>query len=116
MRKGGGIAKRGEETGGVKVELGDYIIKLWGEIGYVPGKDAELAAALEEHGDEGDTVSQKLGGTFTPAKQNPLISSFGGVSIKHFPKDTDPGSIMEFLIISGLPESKRRMWILSKME
>ena len=107
MCKGGGIAKRCEEAGGVKVELGDYIIKLWGEIGYVPGKDAELADALEEHGDEGDTVSQKLGGTFTPAKQNPLISSFGGVSIKHFPKDTDPGTIMEFLIISGLPESKK---------
>ena len=102
--KGGGMARRCEAAGGDKVELCDYIINLWKEIGYVPG-DVELAAVYDDHGDQEPPVTEKLGGNFTPVKQVSLSDSFGGVSIRQFPKDTDPGDIMDFLVTSGLPET-----------
>ena len=49
----------------------------------------------------------KLEEFFTPSKSfdiNP--ERFTGVSIKHFPRDTDEGLIVEFLVKSGLPENK----------
>jgi hypothetical protein len=52
-------------------------------------------------------VSQE-GGQFTPVK-GPVHDSaeFAGVSVRTFPKDTDHGELVEFLICSGLPESHK---------
>ena len=36
-----------------------------------------------------------------------MTDFFKGVSIKNFPRGTDQGEIIEFLINSGLPEHKR---------
>ena len=101
--KGGGMARRCEAAGGVKVELSDYIIQLWNKIGYVPG-DVGLAAVYDDHGEEEQAVTEQEGWKFTPVKQAPLPGSFGGVSIRQFPRETDSGEIMEFLVRSGLPE------------
>ena len=103
--KGGGIARMCDAAGGQKVEFSDYIVKLWNTIGYIPGTDLEVAAVYDDHGDEDDSVTEKVGGTFTPDKKVSLPGSFGGVSIRQFPKKTDSGEIMEFLILAGLPES-----------
>ena len=105
--RGGGIARKCEAAGGPKVELSDYILGLWQRIGYVPGA-VELAAVYDDHGDHDDnsgTVNQQVGGRFTPEKQLSDPEKFGGVTIKQFPKETDTGDIMEFLVKSGLPES-----------
>ena len=105
--KGGGIAKKCEAAEGAKVEFSDYILDLWQKIGYVPG-EVEMAAVYDEHGDYGDhpdRVDQQTGGLFTPTKQTSEPEKFKGVSIKQFPKDTDHGDIVEFLVTSGLPES-----------
>ena len=105
--KGGAMAKRCEAAGGVKVELSDYITKLWKEIGYEP-EVVELAAVYDDHGDHEDAqVTEQAGGEFTPVKAAALSCNFGGVSIRQFPKETDSGEIMEFLVSSGLPESLR---------
>ena len=103
--KGGAMARRCETAGGVKVDLSDYIINLWNKIGYVPG-DVELAAVYDDH-DDHDPVKEQAGGNFTPEKKVPLPDSFAGVSIRQIPKDTDAGQIMEFLVMSGLPETKK---------
>ena len=87
------MVKRCEEAGGMKIELSDYILKLWKDIGYVPA-DVELAAVFDE----------QTGGYFTPTKLVTEPGSYGGVSIGRFPKDTDPGDIVELLVTSGLPE------------
>ena len=101
------MAKRCEAAGGVKVELSDYITKLWKEIGYEP-EVVELAAVYDDHGDHEDAqVTEQAGGEFTPVKAAALSCNFGGVSIRQFPKETDSGEIMEFLVSSGLPESLR---------
>lgn len=94
-----------DAAGGQKVEFSDYIVKLWNTIGYIPGTDLEVAAVYDDHGDEDDSVTEKVGGTFTPDKKVSLPGSFGGVSIRQFTKETDSGKIMEFLILAGLPES-----------
>ena len=105
--KGGAMAKRCEAAGGVKVELSDYITKLWKEIGYEP-EVVELAAVYDDHGDHEDAqVTEQAGGEFTPVKAAALSCNFGGVSIRQFPKETDSGEIMEFLVSNGLPESLR---------
>ena len=102
--KGGAMAKKCELAGGLKVELSDYIIGLWNKIGYIPG-EVEMAAVYDDHGEDVDTGNLQVGGQFTPTKTFSDPETFGGVSIRQFPKETDPGDIMEFLVESGLPES-----------
>ena len=94
------MARRCEAAGGPKVEFCDYILGLWREIGYVPG-DVEMAAVYDDH----EEYTEQDSGAFTPVKQNSNPDSFGGVSIRQIPKETDSGEIMEFLITSGLPET-----------
>ena len=105
--RGGAIARRCEAAQGEKVEFSDYILKLWQKIGYVPG-EIEMAAVYDEHSEypvETDGAVQQVGGIFTPPKQTSEPEKFSGVSIKQFPKDTDDGDIIEFLVNAGLPET-----------
>ena len=60
-----------------------------------------MAAVYDDH----EEYTEQDGGAFTPVKQNSNPDSFGGVSIRQIPKETDSGEIMEFLITSGLPET-----------
>ena len=46
--RGGGMARRCEAAGGVKVELSEYILGLWEKIGYSPG-ELEVAAVYDDH-------------------------------------------------------------------
>ena len=97
---GKGMARKCEEAGGPKVELTDYILKLWHKIGYSPD-DAKLSDDINEDLD-GLPVIQQEGGNFTPAKVPSDPNLFSGVNIKTFPKETDHGVITEFLFKSGL--------------
>ena len=95
---GKGMAKRCEQEGGLKVEFNDYIHQLWAKIGYNPS-DVELDTGTNiEHSQESDS--------FTPFKTTQVLdpSSFTGVRVSNFPRDTDHGMIVEFLINSGLSE------------
>lgn len=107
---GGGMARRCEAAGGVKVELCDYIMGLWERIGYSPGV-LEVAAVYDDHGEVGGEVegqaNPQTGGKFTPTKIVSEPERFTGVSVKQFPRDTDAGDIMEFLAKSGLPETHK---------
>ena len=96
---GKGMARKCDAAGGPKVELTSYIFDLWQKIGYSPG-DVEL----DEDINQVDTDST----AFTPYKANHEDSDkYEGVSIKTFPKDTDHGDIVGFLIYSGLAESQK---------
>ena len=102
--RGKGIARKCEAEGGSKVEFSTYILDLWKKIGYSP-ENLELG----EDGlqlDEDQRVHEQHGGTFTPVKVSPNTEKFTGVSIRQFPKESDNGEIIEFLIKCGLPESK----------
>ena len=99
--RGGAIAKRCEAAGGPRIEFSDYVWKLWEDIGYVPGDDVEMAAIYDDFGDDSDPQPTE----FTPAKSLTNPERYSGVSIRQFPKDTDPGEIIELLVQSGLPET-----------
>ena len=102
--KGGGIAKKCEAQGGVRIEFTDYILEVWRKIGYSPS-EADLDPALniiEE------PVGIQEGGIFTPVKYpEENVEKYAGVRIKQFPKDMDDGEIIEFLCRLGLPEAKK---------
>ena len=97
---GKGLARRCEQEGGVKIEFNDYISQLWARIGYVPSQVELSSETNDEH------TSQESNG-FTPIKTAPMQdpASYTGVRVSTFPKDTDEGKIVEFLINSGLSES-----------
>ena len=106
--RGGAIARRCEAAQGTKVEFSDFVMKLWDQIGYVPG-EVEMAAVYDEHNkyDEvADTVTEEPV-VFTPAKQVSDPDKFSGVSIRQFPRETDHGDIMEFLVKAGMPDSMK---------
>ena len=103
---GGAIARRCEANGGVKVDISDHILELWRKIGYSPGA-VEMAAIYDDHGediDDEDKERHAIGNEFTPVKVISEPEKFTGVSVRQFPKETDPGDIVEFLVMSGLPE------------
>ena len=105
--KGGAIARKCEAAQGPKVEFSGYIIKLWEQIGYVPG-EVEMAAVYDKHGDhdvETGAVPKQTGGLFTPTKQVSEPEKYSGVSVKQFPKEVDHGDIIDFLVNAGLPEA-----------
>ena len=101
--RGKGIAKRCEAEGGLRADFNDYILELWKKVGYTP--DNKDTMQLTEDGD-GELVTQE-GGDFTPIKATSSTEKFTGVSLKNIPRDTDHGLIVELLIQSGLPESKK---------
>ena len=97
--KGKGLARKCELEGGLKADFTDYILDLWGKIGYSPS--AQLVSDVnDEH--EFDAVNQQDGGVFTPPKISSDSESFKGVSIKGIPKDTDQAQVIELLVESGL--------------
>ena len=106
--KGGGIARRCEAAGGIKVDFSQYIQRLWESIGYSPDV-LDIAAAYDDHGEgvEVHQLNQQVGGGFTPAKVISNPDKFTGVIVKQFPKETDDGDVMEFLIRSGLPNTSK---------
>ena len=98
---GKGIARVCEQEGGSKRDFNDYILQLWDLIGYVPS-EVDLSA---ETVDDVDISNHEQ---FTPAKSQVLVcdsSKYAGVRISSFPKSTDNGQIVEFLVNSGLPET-----------
>ena len=100
--KGRGLAKKCEEAGGNRVDFTDYILNLWKNIDYSP--ETSESGVLTNP----DIIVEQYGGVFTP-KKIPEASqgSFTGVSIKQFPRSADQGEIIEFLVKSGLPDSKK---------
>ena len=109
---GGAAARRCEAAGGKKVDFRNYILELWSKIGYTPG-EIETAALYDNHGEGvvegGGEVHLQTGGGFTPD-----TSKFTGVLVKQFPKDTDNGSIIEFLVTSGLPEDQTEQVLIKQ--
>ena len=101
--RGGAIARKCEAQNGPKVEFSDYIQDLWKKIEYVPGM-VEMAAIYDDHGEAADEL---VGGQFSPDIRRSEPEKFGGISIKQFPRDTDSGEIIEFLVNAGLPESAK---------
>ena len=102
---GRGMARRCEAAGGTKVDLADYLLKLWAKVGYIPKGDSLSGDVDVDH--EEVVPEEQLPESFTPVKNNSDPSMFKGVCIKSFPKDTDHGLVMEFLIRSGLGENHR---------
>ena len=102
--RGRGVARKCEEAGGTKVEFTEYILNLWKTIGYSPN----VSVQGDSNTNSPDIIAQQAGGVFTP-KKGPEVAtlSFTGVSIRQFPRGTDQGVIVEFLVNSGLPESKK---------
>ena len=98
---GNGVAKKCEQEGGEKMNFSDYIFQLWQTIGYEPSQ-VELNADIDtEH-------SNQEFQQFTPVKTTSQDSSkFTGIRVSSFPRDTDHGQIVEFLVSSGLPESMK---------
>ena len=101
--KGRGIAKKCESEGGLKADFNNYILELWEKVGYSPEGEGTKnldGTALEEN------ASQE-GGDFTPQKVSSDTDKFTEAVIKNIPEDTDHGEIVEFLVLSGLPERKK---------
>ena len=95
---GKGIARKCEAAGSIKVDIVNYIRDLWQQIGYSPG-NVELGDGPEESPDNDAELNQQDGGMFTPHKEsNEDSRKYGGVSIKTFPKETDHGDIVAFLV------------------
>lgn len=100
---GKGLAKRCEQEGGSKKDFNDYILHLWDTIGYNPAQ-VELEPELSNEHSNQELLQ------FTPEKKVPKEPlQYAGVRIKSFPRDTDHGQIVEFLINSGLPESLKQL-------
>ena len=99
---GRGMARKCEAAGGPKVDLVTFIRNLWQEIGYSPS-EVELDDDINVDLDKDTEIIQQEGGMFTPHKPGSDDSEkYSGVSIKTFPKDTDHGAIVDFLVKSGL--------------
>ena len=80
----------------------NYIQNLWQEIGYSPS-EVELSDDINEDLENEAAIDQQDGGVFTPLKAfTDNSEKFGGVRIKTFPKDTDHGVIVDFLVKAGL--------------
>ena len=105
--KGKGIARKCEAEGGPKVDFSTYILDLWKRIGYFP-ENLQVNEDSNHDLDEDPIVQQQTGGIFTPVKDSTFTEKFTGVSIKQFLKEVDSGEIIEFIVKSGLPESKVR--------
>ena len=102
--RGRGVAKKCEEAGGNRVDFTEYILDLWKSVGYSP--DAPENGHINTINP--NNIAQQAGGIFTPKKGPEVVTDFfKGVSIKQFPRGTDQGVIIEFLVNSGLPEHKR---------
>ena len=101
--KGNGVARRCEAEGGKRVEFADYILALWGRIGYSPSNvDSEAITENEEEKAENTVTS------FTPVKVPTCDENkYSGVVIRQLPKDTDQALVVEFLCSMGLPEVKK---------
>ena len=98
---GRGVAKDCEESGGERRNLSEYMQEFWDKIGYKPSSSLSSETDVDE-----DYVQHQVGGSFTPKKTEEKIthgSKFSGVSVKWFPKKSDHGDIMEFLLKYGLP-------------
>ena len=106
---GKGVARNCQAAGGPKVEMCDYILKLWERIGYNPGDfdRGDLSGGDEDDLEAEPAVQQQTGGSFTPPKTTTDPASFSGVRIKSFPEDTQHDDIRNFLIASGLAEQKQ---------
>ena len=106
---GKGIAKNCQAAGGLKVELPDYLLKLWKEIGYTPG-ESDLKETLDDINEAGAEVDQQDGGQFTRVKSASDPSLFSGVNIKTLPRDTDHGQIVEFHPLCKHNSVHRFLW------
>ena len=78
-----------------------------------------MAAVYDDHGEDvdnsGTLAKPQTGGWFTPVKSLSEPDKFRGVVVKQFPKETDPGDIMEFLTKSGLPEIHKSLCLSRPM-
>ena len=102
--RGGGIARKCQAEGGIRVEFTEYISQLWEKIGYSPN-DSELDAVMNE---VDETEVEQAEGIFTPVKVPAHdVEKYAGVSITRFPKGMDNGEIIEFLCRLGLSENKK---------
>ena len=83
------------------IEFNDYIYQLWNKIGYIPSQ-VELDPEINnEHISQEDVQ-------FTPNKAPVQDSAdYVGVTVRTFPKETDHGEIVEFLLYSGMSESHK---------
>ena len=74
---------------------------MWELIGYNPN------SARNNDDLTGVDIPQQIGGKFTPRKVESEADRFKGVVVRNFPKDTDHGLIMEYLVQNGMPEKNR---------
>ena len=110
---GGGLAKRCDENGGIKVGLRDHMQALWDEIGFKP---AEFTLE-NENGDADEDVEIREKEGFTPLhKSRPQMSeadklNLNGVSVRNLPLDIAEEQAQTFLVSVGLPEAHEDMKI-----
>ena len=100
------VAKECEAAGGNKVMLADHLLSFWAKIGYTPDKNQTTLLNEIESAEPAETDYQ-IGGSFTPKPvpaEKVSDDKFGGVSVKWFPKSSDHGAIVEFLVGNGLPQ------------
>ena len=86
--KGKGVAKKCE---------------LWQKIGY--SVEGETIDNLDDN--LGKESVEETAVEFTPQKLVTSPEKFSGVVVKNIPRETDHGEIVEFLILSGLPENRK---------
>ena len=101
---GKGMAKDCAAIGGPRVLFSDYITQFWNKVKFSPDENI-LPSELNE-----SELEVQIGGNFTPRQAMPKTglniqnqNSFGAVSVKWFPKQSDPGDIKTFLVDLGLP-------------
>ena len=108
--KGRGVARKCEAEGGVKADFVNYIQELWQKIGY--SVEGEALDSVDEN-NEKDSVDETAE-EFTPQKLVTSPEKFTGVVVKNIPRETDHGEIVEFLILSGIPEERKDDIVISR--
>ena len=100
---GHGVAKECEAAGGQRQLLINHMQEFWKSIGY----ECDTVKDMENFSDDREIIEQQVGGQFTPAKEVPSgksANNYSGVTVKWFPKKSDHGDILDFLVKFGLPE------------
>ena len=88
---GKGMARDCEASGGEKVFLSDYLLEFWQKIGFNSDKPS-IPANLDDT--ESANIEVQVGEHLSPKPHNrETVTSWGGVTVKWFPKKADHGEI-----------------------
>ena len=103
---GRGIASDCEAAGSEKVLLSEFTQHYWSTIGFCPTTEN---VPDEVNGEDDESIVVDIGEQSPPPPVKQQVSSWGGVTVKWFPKGEDYGDIRSFLISHGLPENHQEI-------